>query len=111
MADNHVDAMPEPGGEEEAATIDERLDVRRRADVETEILPDGSCVLFDPATNTGHALNASGALIWDCCDGTQPAGAIADELADLLPGEPQLRNQALEMIASLLRMGLVLPVE
>lgn len=110
MADNNVGAMPEPGREEEATAVDEWLYVRRRADVETEILPDGSCVLFDPATNNGHVLNASGALIWDCCDGTQPASAIADELADLLPNEAQIRSQAFELIASLLRMGLVLPV-
>ena len=93
----------------EAAAVDERLYPRRREDVETAILPDGSCLLFDPTTNNGHALNASGALIWDCCDGTQSAGAIADELAALLPDVAEIRAQALGMIASLLHLGLVLP--
>ncbi len=92
------------------ATADERLHVRRRADVETAILPDGSCLLFDPTTNHGHALNASGALIWDCCDGTLSAGMIADELAGLLPDEPQIRDRTLSMIGTLVHLGLVLPL-
>lgn len=94
----------------EDARVDEHVHPRRRDDVETAILPDGSCLLFDPVTNNGHALNASGAFIWDCCDGKMSVGAVADELAKLLPSEPEMRSQALEMIALLLRMGLVTPL-
>lgn len=89
--------------------LDEGAHPRRRDDVETAILPDGSCLLFDPVTNNGHALNASGALIWDCCDGHMSVGAVADELAGLVPHESQLRDQAIEMIHTLVRLGLLLP--
>jgi hypothetical protein len=90
--------------------VDERIHLRRRDDVETAILPDASCLLFDPVTNNGHALNAAGALIWDYCDGALSAGAIADELAEMLPDVAEMRDQALDMVATLLRLGLVLPL-
>lgn len=93
----------------EPVVVDESQRVRRRDDVETTILPDGSCLLFDSVTNNGHALNASGALIWDCCDGTMTAGAIADELAGLLPDDPTVRDAALEMIVNLTQLGLIEP--
>jgi Coenzyme PQQ synthesis protein D (PqqD) len=41
-----------------------------RSDVFTEYLADGSVVIFDPLTSVAHELNATGALVWDCCDGT-----------------------------------------
>jgi Coenzyme PQQ synthesis protein D (PqqD) len=110
MADRLEEDAATHASEASGETVDERLYVRRRADVETAILPDGSCLLFDPATNNGHALNASGALIWECCDGTLSAGNVADELAELLPREAEIRDQALNMIVTLLRQGLLLPV-
>lgn len=91
--------------------IAEDVALRRRDDVESEILPDGSCLLFDPLANNGYALNAAGALIWDYCDGALSAGAIADELAHLLPDAPDMRTQALAMIAALSQLGLLLPAE
>lgn len=88
----------------------QHVHLRRRDDVETAILPDGSCLLFDPVTNNGHALNAAGALIWDYCDGALCAEAIADELAGLLPDVAEMRSQALNMITTLLRLGLIVPL-
>lgn len=105
MAEPHTDA----GSASAAGGMAEDIHPRRRDDVESEILPDGSCLLFDPVSNNGHALNAAGALIWDYCDGALSAGAIADELAQLLPDAPEMRTQALAMIATLSRLGLLLP--
>ncbi|HEX8732318.1 MAG TPA: PqqD family protein [Ktedonobacterales bacterium] len=90
-----------------AGGIAEDVALRRRDDVESEILADGSCLLFDPRSNNGYALNAAGALIWDYCDGALSAGAIADELAHLLPDAPDMRTQALAMIATLSQLGLL----
>ena len=83
----------------------------QRSDIETHIMPDGTCLLFDPIANEGRALNAAGALVWDYCDGTSSAGKIADELAALLPGEAQMRAESLALLAELDRLGYLVTAE
>jgi len=83
----------------------------RRPDVETFILPDGSCLLFDSRTDEGHVLNAVGALVWDYCDGTLGAEQIADELASLLPEAAELREDVRAMISALAGKGLLVGSE
>jgi hypothetical protein len=82
-----------------------------RADIETHIMPDGTCLLFDVISNEGRALNAAGALTWDYCDGTLSAGEIADELAALLPNEPQVRTDTLALLAELAQSGYLVTSE
>lgn len=77
----------------------------QRTDIETHIMPDGTCLLFDTVSNEGRALNAAGALTWDYCDGTLSAGEIADELVALLPNEPQVRADTLALLAELAQSG------
>ncbi|HEU5441684.1 MAG TPA: PqqD family protein [Ktedonobacterales bacterium] len=79
----------------------------RRPDVETYLLPDGSCLLFDSRTEEAHVLNTVGALVWDYCDGTLSAEQIADELAPLLPEQPTLGDDVREMIEALAGKGLL----
>ena len=74
---------------------------RQRKDIETHIMPDGTCLLFDTVSNEGLALNAAGALVWDYCDGTLSADEIAAELATLLPEEQQTRAEALSLLEEL----------
>ena len=78
----------------------------RRAEVETYLLPDGSCVLFDPRLGEGFTLNAAGALVWEYCDAALSSDEIAREVAALLPNEPQAYTDGLAVIAnpSLLRL-------
>lgn len=85
--------------------MDQATHPRQRADIETHIMPDGTCLLFDEASNEGRALNAAGALTWDYCDGALSAGEIADELAVLLPNEPQVRADTLALLEELERLG------
>ncbi|MGO8947348.1 MAG: PqqD family protein [Ktedonobacterales bacterium] len=77
----------------------------QRADIETHIMPDGTCLLFDPVANEGRALNAAGALVWDYCDGTLSTDEIAAELAALLPDEPHMHAETLALLQELERMG------
>jgi hypothetical protein len=79
----------------------------RRADIETYLMPDGSCVLFDPRLGEGFTLNAAGALIWDYCDAALSPDEIAREVAALLPDEPQAYADGLALIARLLDAGLL----
>ncbi|HEX9729061.1 MAG TPA: PqqD family protein [Gemmatimonadales bacterium] len=39
-------------------------------------------VIFDPASNRLHALNLTGALIWDYCDGDRTLREIAEVVRD-----------------------------
>lgn len=79
----------------------------RRADVETYLLPDGSCVLFDPRLGEGFTLNAAGALVWEYCDAALSTDEIAREVATLLPGEARAYTDGLAVIAQLLEDGLL----
>ena len=77
----------------------------RRPDLETHILPDGSCLIFDAATNQGRALNAGGSLVWDYCDGELDAEGIASEVGALFTDGDQARQSALKLLEELERLG------
>ena len=62
-----------------------------RPDVETHVLPDGSCLLFDPITCEGLALSIVGALVWDTCDGALAWDDIVSEIAGPTPRGPGVR--------------------
>lgn len=82
---------------------------QQRPDVETHLLPDGTCLLFDPQRDEGYALNAAGALVWDYCDGTLTGEEIAQELESLLPEHSELREETATLLAELTERGLLLP--
>ena len=62
-------------------------------------MPDGSALLYNPATSEAHTLNPVGSFIWEYCDGTLTPEQIAAELADALPQAPDIHAEALRMIA------------
>ena len=79
----------------------------QRVDVETYLMPDGSCVLFDPRQGEGLTLNAAGALVWEYCDAALSTEEIAREVASLLPNEPQAYTDGLAVMSQLLEQGLL----
>jgi len=79
----------------------------RRADVETYLMPDGSCVLFDPRQGEGLTLNAAGALVWDYCDAALSTEEVAREVASLLPNEPQAYTDGLAVMSQLRELGML----
>jgi hypothetical protein len=81
----------------------------RRPDIETHVLPDGTSLLFDPATDTGHMLNALGSLVWDYCDGALSADDITDEVAGLLPDASHLPGEVQRLLADFAAAGLLAP--
>lgn len=78
-----------------------------RPDVEAHVLPDGSCLLFDPIRCEGLALNLVGALVWDYCDGALTWDEIVSEIAALKPDEPDLRNEVQEYLKAFTQNGLL----
>lgn len=79
---------------------------RRREAIETHLMPDGSCLLYDPDTTEAHTLNVVGSFIWEYCDGTLTPDQIAAELADALPQVPDIHAEALRMIGEIAAAGL-----
>ncbi|MGZ3598496.1 MAG: PqqD family protein [Ktedonobacterales bacterium] len=80
---------------------------RQHPKVETHLLPDGTCLLFDNRTEMGHVLNAVAALVWDYCDGSLAEEEIADEVAALLPDEQFVRDDVMQLLADLKRLDLL----
>jgi hypothetical protein len=79
----------------------------RRADIETHVLPDGTSLLFDPVTDTGHVLDALGSLVWDYCDGALNADDITIEVASLLPDKSRLAAEVRPLLADFAVAGLL----
>ncbi len=73
-----------------------------------EAAADGALVLFDPATQRAHTLNASAATIWKLCDGEASVRAITDEVCaafDVPPAEVQ--ESVVSTVQQLLDDGLL----
>lgn len=79
-----------------------------RPDVRCTPLPDGSAVLYDPATETAYAISESAALVWELCDGAHGAAAITEELATVYdaPADIIARDVA-ALLDRLLELGLL----
>jgi hypothetical protein len=88
----------------------EAMHLRQQPEVETHILPDGSCLLFDLATEKGYALNVAGALVWDYCDGELTGAEVAQEMVNLLPQYGDIGTVTEELLSELLELGLLAPV-
>jgi hypothetical protein len=86
-----------------------RRSPKSRSDVETYIVPDGTCFLFDPAHDEGFALDHLGALVWDYCDGQTAHDDIIAEITALLPGDSALATRVSDLLASFAAQGLLEP--
>ncbi len=66
-----------------------------RSDVFTEYLADGSVVIFDPLTSVVHELNATGAFVWDCCDGSYDFQKIVAALEECFDASSEISTATL----------------
>ena len=80
---------------------------RARPDVTVTDIDD-EIILYDPSDGSTHALNLTGALVWDLCDGTRTLEEIADTVADDF-GRPreQTRPDVEALAARLYALGLI----
>ncbi len=75
---------------------------KRREAVESQPLPDGSGLLFDPATATAYPITESAWRIWQLCDGEHEVAAILDELEEYYDIDRQtLESDALKLLDDL----------
>lgn len=69
---------------------------------------DDEIILYDPSDGSTHALNLTGALVWDLCDGTRTLEEIADTVADDF-GRPRERTRpdVETLVVRLYALGLI----
>ncbi|MBN8732623.1 MAG: PqqD family protein [Acidobacteria bacterium] len=53
---------------------------KRLEAIEAQPLPDGSGLLFDPASATAYPISPSAMRIWELCDGEHTVASILDDL-------------------------------
>jgi coenzyme PQQ synthesis protein D (PqqD) len=80
---------------------------KTRDGVETYIVPDGACFLYDPANDASYTLDQIGALVWDYCDGRTPADEIIQEIAALLPDDAGIPSRVTRLLSELAAEGLL----
>jgi len=82
---------------------------KARPEIETYIVPDGTCFLFDPTRDQGFALDQLGALVWDYCDGQTRQEDILADIAALLPEQPIMADRVAELLTTFAMQGLLEP--
>jgi peroxiredoxin len=75
--------------------------------VSDELLADGSMILYNSCRRKMVTLNATGALIWECCDGTHTIDGMAAEIRDVFPDAAGLEQSVHGVLAGLLGDGMV----
>jgi len=81
---------------------------KRREAIESQPLPDGSGLLFDPVSATAYPITESALRIWQYCDGNHPVGAILDELEGHYEiDRPTLERDSLRLLEDLRQKGLL----
>jgi hypothetical protein len=82
----------------------------RRLDVNSELLPDRSMILFDPLNTIAYPLSESAALVWHACDGNHTAAEIADALAVVYEAsDERIAHDVEALLQHLVDIGLLEP--
>lgn len=83
---------------------------RRRPEILTDGLPDGSTVLYDPREEMVYAISATGAHVWDACDGSRELTELAELLAATFETDPDtVRPEIASFITHLETLDLLEP--
>jgi hypothetical protein len=64
-------------------------------------------VVYDPARDVVHHLNPSASVIFDLCDGTRDAAAVAATLAEVFGLHPPPTGEAIAGLEDLAERGLI----
>jgi len=83
---------------------------QRRPGILTDALPDGSTVLYDPREEMVYAISATGAQVWDACDGSRELSDLAELLAASFETEGEsVRSEVAAFVAHLETLDLLVP--
>jgi len=80
----------------------------RHPEVESNLLPDQTVLLFQKDTSLAVPVNAEGAAIWKMCDGAHTIDWMADNLTEIYDQERNRIDQDVRaFLGELVRLGLV----
>jgi Coenzyme PQQ synthesis protein D (PqqD) len=77
--------------------------------VHDELLSDGSLVLYNGCRGQVMTLNATAALVWECCAGEQDVESIIAEVQDVFPDAAAAENDVRQLMDKLLQAGMIAP--
>jgi hypothetical protein len=93
-----------------AIDLDEQFVPRQRPSTYTVEI-DGDAIVLDEEQNRLHLLNATGALVWACCDGSGTLAEIAADLSAVAAIPPaEVTADVLALARTLGREGLLVGV-
>jgi coenzyme PQQ synthesis protein D (PqqD) len=80
----------------------------RHPEVESNLLPDQTVLLFQKDTSLAVPVNAEGAAIWKMCDGAHTIDRMVDNLTEIYDQERNRIDQDVRaFLGELVRLGLV----
>ncbi len=82
---------------------------QRQGCAQEEPLADGGIILYNSCRQQAMTLNATGAFVWECCDGELDREAIIAEVRDVFPTAAELERDVRELLDRLFQAGLIAP--
>jgi len=82
----------------------------RQGCAQEEPLPDGGVILYNSCRQQALTLNATGAFVWECCDGDHDREAIIAEVRDVFPMAAGVEHDVQALLDKLFQAGLVAPI-
>jgi peroxiredoxin len=82
----------------------------RQGCAQEEPLPDGGVILYNSCRQQALTLNATGAFVWECCDGDHDREAIIAEVRDVFPTAAGVERDVRELLDKLFQAGLIAPI-
>lgn len=80
---------------------------RKRPCVHDELLTDGSIVLYNTCNSALVTLNPTGAIVWECCDGSHDLDMIAAEVREIFPTAATIERDVLALLQQMLGQGFI----
>jgi hypothetical protein len=93
-----AEASAEPSGGERP---------KKHGCVSEELLSDGGMVLYHSCRQQLMTLNATAALVWECCDGAHSLAMIAQELRDVFPDAPTIEEDVLAVLQEFIARAMI----
>jgi len=87
------------------------MKLKQESCVQTEELPDGGAVLYNGCNRHVLTLNATAALVWECCDSDHAVRDIVAELADVFPAAAGAERDVRQVVQMLADAGMVSRVD
>jgi peroxiredoxin len=83
------------------------MKLKQESCVQTEPLPDGGAVLYNGCNRQVLTLNATAALVWECCDSEHEVRAMVAEVMEVFPAAAEAERDVRQVVQMLADAGMV----